>query len=474
MATWKDDEIAAEALRGVIKARRPLPRKYLLLGVPIVAVSMLAGMFFFRKRPEGATTGVEIVPAAVSVAQANAEETLRGTVEAPAPAPAPASTAPRIESDTPPPVSKPVSATPTEARPRDVTLNNARECLRVGDASGAIYQLNLKRAHALEGAEEQEAQVLLARGELAAGNMADARKKFEALAFMPSGTPAGTDALMGNYWCQAGTLARCRESELGQVAGGPESWGRAVALFEQARRIEDKSGGNLGKLEEARELYQRALDTRSLEQATEKDCVVRLTDLANRIVLDAKYACAAPNAVFHKVEAGEVLEKIAKKNKVNQGQIKQINRLSDKMSVRQGQVLKMLPGDVLYKVDRTHLHASLYIDGVFIRRFPVGIGPGNATPVGTYTVSTKVANPDWYYDGKRIPFGHADNILGTRWMGFSTTETHGQGAGLGVHGTAYPESVPGRKSKGCVRMLNKDVEELFDYMPQGGKVEIFD
>jgi len=473
MATWKDDEIATEALRGVIKARRPLPKKYLMLGVAVIAVSMVAAMLLLRKRPAEVA---ELEPAAASVPQGSStaqEEPPRRADDAVKPAAQPpVSTAPRIEEDTAPPISR--LAASTDARPRDQRLINAVKYLRAGDASSAIEQLHLKRAHPLEGAEEQEEQVLLARAELAAGNVTEARKKFEALAFAPSSTPSGTDALMGNFWCQAGTLARCRDSELEQVSGGPDSWGKAVALLEQARRLEARSGGNLGKLEEARELYQRALDTRSLEEAAEKDCVARLTELANRLVLDAKYACAAPKAVFHRVEAGEVLERIAKKNKVNIGQIKLINRLSEKLIVRQGQILKMLPGDVVYKVDRTYLHGSLYIDGVFVRRFPVGIGPGNATPVGTYTISTKVANPDWYYDGKRIPFGHEENILGTRWMGFSTTELNGQGAGLGVHGTAYPESVPGRQSKGCVRMQNKDVEELFDFMPQGGKVEIFD
>lgn len=153
------------------------------------------------------------------------------------------------------------------------------------------------------------------------------------------------------------------------------------------------------------------------------------------------------------------------------GQIKRINHLSDKLNVRIGQNLKFLPGDVTYKVDREALTGTLYIDGVFIKRYPVGIGPGTATPKGTFVVENKVMNPDWYYDGKKVPHGDPKNILGTRWMGFANS-ANGNSAGLGVHGTAYPESVPGRESKGCVRMHNDDVEELYDFMPQGGKVII--
>ena len=132
----------------------------------------------------------------------------------------------------------------------------------------------------------------------------------------------------------------------------------------------------------------------------------------------------------------------------------------------------MLPGECVLKVDREKLIATLYIDSVYIKRYPVGIGPGNSTPKGSFVVENKLINPDWYYDGKKVPYGDPKNILGTRWMGMANTASGATGAGLGVHGTAFPESVPGRESKGCVRMRNEDVEELYDFMPQGGKVVI--
>ena len=255
--------------------------------------------------------------------------------------------------------------------------------------------------------------------------------------------------------------------------GGAEAPSAPNTLFEDAKRAEEKANGQIEALENARALYQHALESGKLETETAAQCVAKLTDLANKLVLDSKCPCMAPKAVFHKVESGDVADKIARKYKVNIGQIKRINHLNDKVIVRLGQTLKLLPGDVLYKVDRTHLTGTLYIDGVFIRQYPVGVGPGDSTPVGGYTIENKVLNPDWWYDGKKVPFGEAGNILGTRWMGFSTA-TNGKAEGLGVHGTAFPDSVPGRESKGCVRMHNADVEELYDFMPQGGKVEIRD
>ncbi len=252
----------------------------------------------------------------------------------------------------------------------------------------------------------------------------------------------------------------------------PAPAGDAGVLCAEGKKLEDAANGNLAQLEKARAIYQKALDSNALTSAQETKCLARLNELTAKLVLDSKAICTEPKAEFHKVETGEVVEKIAKKFKVNQGQIKRINHLNDRLSVRVGQNLKMLPGETVFKVDKEKLTGTLYIDGIYIKRFPVGIGPGNATPKGSYTVENKVLNPDWYYEGKKVPYGDAKNILGTRWMGMANSVTGSNGAGLGVHGTAHPESVPGRESKGCVRMHNEDVEELYDYMPQGGKVII--
>jgi len=44
--------------------------------------------------------------------------------------------------------------------------------------------------------------------------------------------------------------------------------------------------------------------------------------------------------------------------------------------------------------------------------------------------------------------------------------------GYGIHGTWEPETVGSAVSKGCIRMLNTDVEELFDIVPVGTAVTI--
>ena len=70
---------------------------------------------------------------------------------------------------------------------------------------------------------------------------------------------------------------------------------------------------------------------------------------------------------------------------------------------------------------------------------------------------------------KTIPYGDPENVLGTRWMGF---ENQPGVMGYGIHGTERPESIGGDESMGCVRMRNREVEELFGVVPRGTPVRI--
>lgn len=108
---------------------------------------------------------------------------------------------------------------------------------------------------------------------------------------------------------------------------------------------------------------------------------------------------------------------------------------------------------------------------VALSAFHVGLGRESRTPVGDFTIQVKQENPDWYHDGKVIPFGEPENVLGTRWMGFANRPG---ASGFGIHGTAHPESIGLNESMGCIRMRNEEVEDLFRYVARGTVVSILD
>jgi len=46
--------------------------------------------------------------------------------------------------------------------------------------------------------------------------------------------------------------------------------------------------------------------------------------------------------------------------------------------------------------------------------------------------------------------------------------------GYGIHGTNTPSSIGHNASHGCIRMRNRDVEQLFDMVAVGDAVEIYE
>jgi lipoprotein-anchoring transpeptidase ErfK/SrfK len=101
-----------------------------------------------------------------------------------------------------------------------------------------------------------------------------------------------------------------------------------------------------------------------------------------------------------------------------------------------------------------------------VKIFPTAVGaPKSPSPTGVYTIVNSIPDPTWYYEGKIIGPGKS-NPLGTRWLGLSIK-------GYGIHGTNVPSSIGHNASHGCVRMRNKDVEELFGMVAVGDQVEIY-
>ena len=111
-------------------------------------------------------------------------------------------------------------------------------------------------------------------------------------------------------------------------------------------------------------------------------------------------------------------------------------------------------------------HKLALVEGDRILRvFDVAVGkPSTPSPHGEFRVVSRVVRPTWYGPGKVVGPGKS-NPLGTRWLGLSA-------AGYGIHGTNVPQSIGKHASHGCIRMRNRDVEELFEMVPVGITVEL--
>ncbi len=134
-------------------------------------------------------------------------------------------------------------------------------------------------------------------------------------------------------------------------------------------------------------------------------------------------------------------------------------------NIRAGQQLTYFAGDWKLSVYKKDFLMVLEHKGQFFKFYDVGLGKDNRTPSGSFKIKGKQENPPYYHpDGRIIPFGKPDNIIGTRWMRL-VNSVDGSYDRIGIHGTAEPESVGKASSAGCVRMRNAEVEELFDLLP---------
>jgi murein L,D-transpeptidase YcbB/YkuD len=111
-------------------------------------------------------------------------------------------------------------------------------------------------------------------------------------------------------------------------------------------------------------------------------------------------------------------------------------------------------GDVSLVVTIPERILTVYSDGQPYKQYRVAVGKDSTpTPVGEWKVVWKDYN--W------------GTGFGSRWMGLNVPW------GIyGIHGTNKPWSIGRYASHGCIRMRNRDVEELFEWVPIGTSVKI--
>ena len=199
----------------------------------------------------------------------------------------------------------------------------------------------------------------------------------------------------------------------------------------------------------ARDYYSQALKA-NWSPSQRQTIVDQLTKLNEELVFTPGQAAGT---AAYTVKRGDCLANIAKQYKITVAMLRKLNNIEGDM-IRADEQLKVITGPFDAIVDKSDLTLTVSHNGKFIKQYPVGLGKDNGTPIGTYQVTSKLIDPDWFTKEGVVPSDSPDNILGTRWIGFHR--------GYGIHGTTEPDSIGKYSSNGCIRMLNKDVEEVYD------------
>lgn len=186
----------------------------------------------------------------------------------------------------------------------------------------------------------------------------------------------------------------------------------------------------------------------------------RIEKTANAIYFDPKPQFLQP----YVVKPNDQFAVFAKHYNVPWQYLARLNQVDPK-KIRPGQQLKVIKGPFSAIIELNAFVLTVHAYGYYVRAYPIGIGKDGATPLGKFSVLNKVTNPQ-YTDpqGHVIDGDDPNNPLGERWLDL--------GKGYGIHGTIARNSIGKAESRGCIRLRNEDVEEVYDMLAVGSEVTI--
>lgn len=184
---------------------------------------------------------------------------------------------------------------------------------------------------------------------------------------------------------------------------------------------------------------------------------------------------AAPAAGYHANEAtaganGSSVAMLPPEDQPEQGPAKELPSNLKRQVV--DYVTKEPAGTIIIDTPNTYLYYVL--PGGKAERYGIGVGREGFTWAGTEKISAKKEWADWRPPAEMIerqPYlprfmaGGPGNPLGARTMYLGGTIYR-------IHGTNQPSTIGKFMSSGCIRMVNEDVENLYDKVKVGTRVVV--
>jgi LysM repeat protein len=191
------------------------------------------------------------------------------------------------------------------------------------------------------------------------------------------------------------------------------------------------------------------------------------TALLPRLDASAKAIFFQPQPHFvdpYVIQPNDQLRVIANKYHLSWEYLARLNK-TEPRRIRVDQKLKVVKGPFAAVVDLEDFALTIHLQGYFVKRYQVGIGKDGSSPVGKFAVLNKIENPQYTGpDGRVISSDDPSNPLGERWLDL--------GDSYGIHGTIDPESIGKAASRGCIRLRDNDVIEVYDFLVKDSEVVI--
>ena len=263
-----------------------------------------------------------------------------------------------------------------------------------------------------------------------------------------------------------------------------------AALLADAKRTAD-AGAPLA----ARSRLNAALLAAALAPPDADAVRAALADLNRTILFGPRPFAADPYQSLVTVEPGDLMQRIAARHDVTWELLSRVNDDLDPRRLRAGAKLKVIRGPFHAVVSKSRYAIDLYLGALpaaadpsapgtpapaaplFVATFPVGLGTENGTPEGLWRVDAprKLKNPTYHSPRGEgiVPGDDPSNPLGERWIPLEGIGGDAVGRrSYGIHGTIEPQTIGTQSSLGCVRLLNADVEFVYDLLTADSTVRI--
>ncbi len=195
-----------------------------------------------------------------------------------------------------------------------------------------------------------------------------------------------------------------------------------------------------------------------------------LAELAERTIFSPAIVPNDPLVENYSVAPGDALVRLAKRFKLSEDLVAELNHIDNKHFIRQGMRMKLLKGPFHAVISKSEHEMHLYLQDVYLRSFRVALGANGKTPTGRWKVANHQANPGWTdpRTGKRWHPDDPANPIGEYWIGLEGIDGQAAGAfGYGIHGTIELDSIGQDVSLGCIRLAPDDIARVYKLLVPG-------
>jgi len=229
---------------------------------------------------------------------------------------------------------------------------------------------------------------------------------------------------------------------------------------------------------EGRRILNDALISGALSEADAESAKALISKANETLIFSPRRVQGDSYVTSYNVQSGDKPLKIAAAHDVTWEFLGRINNISDPRRLRAGAPIKIVRGPLHAVVSKSKYTMDLYLGSpgekgsLFVKTLRIGHGKDNSTPVGAWMVTpqNKLKNPKWWGSTDE-PVREADdplNPLGEFWLGLTGIDGEAVGKqGFGIHGTIEPDSIGKQMSHGCIRLVNADVQQVYEMLVEG-------